>query len=315
MTLSKADQLPFTTYVADPIRGLYEKTIKTAQLLEQMNIVDSDSGLFNIYQALNRKTNTGKVIALKGDIERVDQFLHPIYYKGIEYIDTRPYTNKEGEVRDHYNHNNMLKRAMFDSLWIDERDDFYTISRFVIDAFSTWFSFGVQRNLNLSIQSSANVRVVAAIYMLSLFTTDKHMSDDETMARILRYIPQTIALPAVVVKELIDTHPTLILDMFRLERPCISTITHVVSVITNEDLLINKGMIYNSLCRGAVMFSNGAEITSIGLEHPPTFIIMLASSLGSKTSLGLSTVGIQRRNDVHGFNKFMEVFTDFKQIK
>lgn len=315
MSIPDELKLPFTTYNTDTLYGQYDKSIKIAQLLLQMYTVDPKGGLFTVCQAENRHGKEGKIISLVGDIEKIDQFLHPIYYKGIEFIDSRPYINKEGEVRDYYNQSALIKRAVFDSLWLEDKEVFYSIGKYMIDAFSTWFAFGLQRNLELSIVTNTHYRIVAAIYMLALLLDTKHYNDDEASAHILKQLPQITGLPAQLIKELLDANPTPIFEMFTMERPTLWKLAEVLTKVTNEDLIVTKGMIYNSLCRGAIILSNGQEISSVGLEHPATFVVMLNCAQNTKSTLGLSLLGISKRNDLHGFQKFLEAYGSYKEIR
>jgi hypothetical protein len=190
---------------------------------------------------------------------------------------------------------------------------FESIKRFVVDTFSSWIAFGLSRSLSLDIKLTQQIRVVAAVYMLSMFTHGKGLDDESAREHILLQIPSTTYLPVNLVQDLLEIHPTPFYDLYRKDRPTITDLVNTITAISGALVKVDKATIYNSVCRGAIPVTNSTQIAAIGIEHPPTFVSMIESSLNSKTGLGMVLHTTMRRNDMEGFNRFIKIYVqDYK---
>lgn len=295
-----------SSYLTSVLVGQYDKISHIAKELESLYLINKDSGLFKLIG--------DKVIALVGDIERIDLFFHPIIHNKVAYIDCRPFMNKEGTIKNTFEYMLLSKRAQLDLVYAYHKEVFSTIQNFVIDAFSSWFSWGLQRSLNIDLRTANYYKVAAAVYYLGLMNTNTHLTDEEIRVFLINTLKRSINLPASFIEEIIvpDDSTRLIWLFKSYDHSFESRLYDLIEILnsfTNEEVSINKAIIYNALCRGAFIAANSAEITSIGIEHPSTFINMLASVTGkglqSNTNLGKIVLGVSRHHDMHAFTKFL----------
>lgn len=305
MTNSDNAQNPQTAYSANITKGLLNKTQTIAKEIESLLIINKDSDAFKIID--------NKVIAIVGDLEHVAAFLHPIIDKNKAYIDIRGFITKDGGIRNYYEYVLLVRRALLDLAWVNDKEIFSSQSNFVIDTFSSWFSYGLQRNTNASLLTATNYRIIAAIYYLGLFSEKHIFKDEDVILYILKKLPRMISIPAQLIDDLITLNESAVISLFNngsiQTENRILQLSNILTVLTNEAFTIDPGIIYNSLCRGAFIASNSIEIASIAIEHPPTLIAMIScvtqKGLQNKTALGKAVLGIMRKHDMDSYNKFI----------
>lgn len=300
-----------SAYLTSVLLGQYDKVCHIAKELDALYLINKDSGLFKV---ISDNANV-KVIALIGDIERIELFFHPIVHNKVAYIDCRPFMNKEGTIKNTFEYMLLSKRAQLDLVYAYHKEVFSTIQSFVIDAFSSWFSWGVQRNLNIDLRTANYYKMAAAVYYLGLMNTNHHLSEEEIRVYLINTLKRSLTLPVSFIEEIIvpdDSTRLLWLfkrDQDRMVETKLNDLIEILNSFTNEEVLINKAIIYNALCRGAFIAANSAEIASVSLEHPSTFVNMLASVTGKglqgNTNLGKIVLGVSRHHDMHAFTKFL----------
>jgi hypothetical protein len=299
-----------SVYVTTPLRGLADKSLATVNVIKSLLMINKESDIF-------RKVNNN-LIAVIGDNDKIPSFFHPIVFEDKVYIDCRAFISKEGNIRNQYEWSLLVRRGCLDYQWIIDSGLFIGVENFVIDSFSTWFSVGLQRNTNASLLTATNYKIISAIYYLGLFNTDTFSSDEEIINYLLKYLPRIIRIPAQVILDIISVKEELIIDLFTTKQvnlfltdktTKINQLAEAITELTNEPFKIDTGIIYNSLCRGAFMAANAAEITSIALEHPATFIAMLTcvinKGLQGNTGLGRAALSTIRFHDKAVFDKFI----------
>ena len=303
-----------TAYNTNVTRGLLAKTLTIATSIETLLMIDKDNDDFSTIGFSKTGLNGSKVICVRGDVEKIPTFLHPIIYKNTALIDIRAYVNKNKELRNYYDYTLLARRALLDLAWVDDKEIYYGQENFIIDAFSSWFSYGLQRNTNTNLLTATNYRVIAAIYYLGLFSNDHIIRDDDVIAFLLKRIPRLIAIPAQFIDDLITVNETAIIDLYRcgtasetLNR--VATLATALTALTDDTFKIDTGIIYNSLCRGAFIAANAVEISSIAIEHPPTLVAMMycvtQKGLQTHTNLGKAVAGIARKYDKDNFDRFI----------
>jgi hypothetical protein len=201
--------------------------------------------------------------------------------------------------------------------WAKDREYYYGFEAFIVDAFSTWFSYGLQRNTNAALLTATNYRIIAAIYYLGLFSNETYSRNDDVIAVILKRIPRIINIPAQFINDLIAVNEEVVVNLFKngssfhnytIENR-LRTLATALTILTNDSYVVDPGIIYNSTCRGAFISSNSVEISSIALEHPPTFVSMMycvtQKGLQANTTLGRAITGIARKYDKAAFDRFI----------
>ena len=299
----KTENLP-TAYATNVTHGLLQKSIMIADIIEALLLVDKDNEVFKFVR--------DKVVVLVGDVEKIPNFLHPIIHKGKAFIDARAYVTKEGNIRNYYEYSLLVKRALIDLAWVEDKEIFFGQENLIIDAFSSWFSFGLQRNTNANLITATNYRIIAAIYYLGIFSNEHILKDDDVITLILKKLPRIIRIPAQFIDDLIALNETAIIALYKCGNGGLSKIhilADTLTVLTDESFKIDTGIIYNSLCRGAFIAANAIEISSIAIEHPPTFVAMMycvtQKGLQQHTNLGRVVAGLVRKYDMEHFDRFI----------
>lgn len=292
-------------YNTNVLKGQLQKVQNITNQIESLLLVSSDDYLF--------KKIGAHIIGVVGSTDHIPIFYHPIIYKNKAYIDIRAYISRDGGIRSLYEYGLLVRRAHLDLAWAENKELFYSQEAFIIDVFSSWFSFGLQKNhADVSLLTATNYRVAAAIYYLGLFSNEHIHKDDDIVTELLKRIPRITRIPLQTINELIESNASSIISLYRngiaadpINR--ISQLCEILTLLTNEDLTITPGIIYNSLCRGAFIAGNAVEITSVAIEHPPTFIAMVSvvfQGSQNNTTLGRALLGVGRRYNTN-FDKFI----------
>lgn len=296
------------------VQSAYTTTGQIGQLNKVNSIARSIESLLIINKnSENLKQISGNVVAVIGDVEHIPTFLHPIIHNDHAYIDVRNQISKDGSIRNIDEYALMVRRAKLDLAWSRDKSLFYSQEKFVIDAFSSWFSYGLGRSTNASLATIANYRAISAIYYLGLFNDQDISEDEDVEIQILKQIPRIIRIPDQIINDLFTLNQTRVIELFRNGNsndpsPKIHQLARVLSIVTNEETTIEPSIIYNALCRGAYIGTNTADVTAIGLELPSTFIAMLScimkKGLQNNTTLGKAVLGVSRNHNTN-FDKFL----------
>jgi len=304
-----------TAYSANVISGLNNKMTGIAKDIESLLTIDKERYEFKIIN--------DNVIAIVGDVgETIPSFFHPIIHNGKAYIDLRAIVNKEGKIRLYNEYVLMVRRAMLDLLWLTDKEVFFAQEAFVADTFSTWVSSGISRKLDNNLLITTNFRIISAIYYMGLFSNEAYAHDEDIIIMLLKRLPRIINIPAQNIHDLINVNEELIIELFRngsvhnckMQKNKIFLFAHALTELNNNAYDIDPSIVYNSTVRGAFIAANATEISSIGLEHPPTFIAMMScaiqKSMQNTTALGKSMMGLLKKHDVEGFTKFISMYAD-----
>ena len=307
--LTAANKFPDQEYTTSVQSGYSAMAEKTAKELYRYYLLNSDGCIFKIF-----KDNIGnEVIILIGNLETVKTFFHPIIYDGKAFVDGRAFVTKNIELKNNYDTIFMVRRAAFDLQWCYNREIFSGVSAFVIATFSTWFDNGLQKKTGISLISATYYKVIAAIYYYSFFNLYSYKENDEDIENlILMKLPRIINIPAQTVNDVFTNYKESILNLCKIiirKEPSLVKLATVLSEVTNEETIITKSIIHDSLCTGAFISMNSVEITAIAIEFPATFVGILSSVIisgaQSNTSIGRVVTNIKRQHDTDSFMKFI----------
>ena len=315
MTYIKTNTPPYpqNAYTTQITAGLFEKTTMIAARLAQLYLIDKSNPIFKQQSHTN-------IIALIGEQDDIPPFHHPIIYKGQAYIDGRAFVNSAGILRNVYDFNFLVLRAQLDLEWTTNKEIFQGQEAFVVDAFASWFSNGLARNLELGLLAATNFKIAAAIYYLGIMHSMENMHKDEVILTLLKMLPRIIRVPAQVIDDLIAQDEAAFIDLYlhkNTEKPEYFSNIHklitILNTITNNEVTVDISVIYNSLARGAFITTNAVELASMAVEYPPVLIAMLIlvnqKSIQRNTGLGQILFGIYKKHDIDSFEKFAGQFT------
>ena len=218
-----------------------------------------------------------RVVALLGDLPNIPTFNHPIYHNGVSYIDARAFINRQsGEIRNQGEYDNLIRRAILDMLWIEERDIFFSgqILNLTAKVFSEWVGTGVERGANLDMRTTGNVKVLLMAYILFQAVTKNGMGAEERSAFIIKKARDILGLQMEYVLTLTETYPTAFSDIY--ENPGrIFFLVKSLAVVTNDERLSFERTLYDIIGNGATMQSNSRELACISIENIPTFVALM----------------------------------------
>lgn len=292
----------YTTHVTI---GLYDKVNTIAMRLAKILMLNKNDTSFT-----QVKSN---IYALAHDQDSVDAFLHPIIYKNTAYIDVRPFTDMNGAIRNNNEYTLLVRRAILDLEWATNNDVFASQERFVVDAFASWFANGLARHTEVSLLTSTQFRITAAIYYLGIFHNAEHASNEDVVLLLLKQLPQILRLPTGVIDDVITANEDAMVSLYLTPsgdvKSRLGQLITLLNIITQNEVQIDIGVIYNSLCRGAFIAANAVDLAAIAIEHPPMLMIMLAyvtqKSIQNNTTLGRAALGIMRKHDFNSFETFL----------
>lgn len=305
----RPDWLVSNSY-ATTITGNQKKKIETVtqEISKLIALHGKDSSLFIQEDGL---------VILKGELETIPAFIHPIYIDGLMAVDARAFVNKEGNIKDLAEYQLIRKRALVELAWIEDRVDFGSQTDLVIDVFGSWFSHGIAKRLNMELVDAQNLKVLSAIYYMHFLNRDIDIMGDEVRTRILYVVPRALRVPTNVVEEILDgVGIDLISSIYCWEgtkekEPVyyLSSMIVAFNKLTDNVYKLDTLSVMNALTRGAFIAANSPEITAVAIEFPPMFFLMvyytLEKGIHGKTTVGITSHSVAPRHDTNKFNKFI----------
>lgn len=302
---------PYCTYNTITQLGLRAKTLQSIKAINRVLIIDKNSPAFTLFK-------NNKVISLEGTIGDVEHFVHPLVLNNKVYVDCRNYYTGDGLIRNRFERDFLLARAFLDLAWVENKDIFYPIENFVTDAFATWTANGIQQSTGCSLLQVIQIKIVASIYYLSLFSTEHIYHDEDILAFIIKKVPKILNLPQTVLLDLIEAFPDALTNLYKAPHAPdairIKVFSDTLNIIFENSIKFDPYFIFNAVCRNPIMVANAVEVATISMEHPPTFMAMLIHATDRnfqlKTALGRVVVSISKRYDVKTFQMLRKEYAD-----
>jgi hypothetical protein len=289
-------------------RGLKDKMVKMGISLEGvLALHGADSDNFTVRES---------VYALRGNAEQIHAFPHPVYHGGKAFVDARPFTNNEGQIRNMAEFRFLEERGQMEVFWMHNTLEWAGHAGFVSDIFGSWMSNCVTRRLNMSIMENQQLRILGCIYYLRPLLMEMSASEEDIIAMVVKLVPKYLRLPAEMVDTLITGHETVIAELFRYtgdksEQPgyYLQKMCDIFNAVTDNSYKLNPAVIFQCCCNGAFICVNSQELASIAIEHPPTFMLMMYHCMQkgpqSKTNIGLTVQGLMKKHNDDAFIKMM----------
>jgi hypothetical protein len=179
--------------------------------------------------------------------------------------------NQEFIIRNHVEYNWSIKRALLNQIWITGRpDSLRDLSTIPAAVYSSLISECVARRFALDANEQAIIAVLSCFFYYGLFTESKTL-DEFSINKIGGKIASVTRVPATKVFEIIEG-----MDVLKnLEELCVACQEKTGSISLNE---FSIGVLI-AICSGTWFGMNARENLSVGLEHPPTWIMIVAASL------------------------------------
>lgn len=233
-------------------------------------------------------------------IDTVPFFAHPVFAKLNDtnelVVDIRAYgkynaPQSQFVVRNGPEYAWSLKRAILNKLWVQGRTDaIRDLSPIPMAVYSSLISECIARRFALDPSEQMTVASLSAFFYYCLFR-DTNFTE-EGIHRMVGTIARNTRIPADKIYNSIGDLK-MILDLDEL---C-AVIRERCNNVALDNL--NTGVLYAACC-GNWFGTNAREILAVGLEHPPTFVMIVAASLESATYKRSTLAKISARYDKQG---------------
>ena len=211
-------------------------------------------------------------------------FNHPIFIKDgtnplVPVIDVRSFgkynrLNDEFIARNKPEYSWAVKRAILNKLWVDGGyDALRDLSTIPLSVFSNLISESISRRFSLDLKEKLTISILSSFFYYCLFTNN--LIDEDKLNRIVGNITRANFMPASLVYDTISDLKTI----SSIEELCDVIKTKVNNQALNE---LNKGT-FITIVSGNWIGTNARENLAVGLEHMPTWILIVAASLESAT--------------------------------
>jgi hypothetical protein len=188
-------------------------------------------------------------------------------------IDVRPFGKWDKHqhqyaVRNKTEYGFMRLRGLLTQAWIENPASLNTLTGLPMKMYASWISEKVAQKFALDPREQGLLQVLAAFHYASLFTDEKHLSQSE-IHRIATMIKTATGMEGQMILN--------VLERFQAPLHSIDEFCKVASEVTESIRLkdFNVGFLFD-LLGGTFYVANQKEIIAVALEHPPTWIAMLA---------------------------------------
>lgn len=254
------------------------------------------SGAFRQLSVLLKNTDqTVMLYLLQGGNSSADvvpYFNHPFPVKGDQKdhhtgeaninfaVDVRHFgkynaPNETFVVRNRSEYMWNIRRALLNQLWRTERAEiFRDISTIPAAVYSSLISESIARRFALDPSEQAIIAVVACYYYHCLFSDEKEF-DEFTLNKIVGTIARVTRVPADKVFSIVDGMRVLT----SLDDLCQACREKTASIRLED---FNLGVLV-AVCSGTWFGTNARENLAVGLEHVPTWLMIVMASLNDAT--------------------------------
>lgn len=211
-------------------------------------------------------------------------------------VDVRDFGKKDINgnfaVRSSYEYAWHLRRAILNQLWVDGRvDTLRDVSTLPAVTYAAFISENIGWKFALDPSEVMTVRVLAAYYYYSHFTNADEFDELEKsamMGKIANFTKIPISHIEATLKDVMVIHT--------LEGFC-DTVKSKVNNVSLENFNIGT---MTAIVRGNWFGGNANEIIAVALEHIPTWLSVVASSLSSAVYRRSNLAKIAQRFDKNG---------------
>lgn len=277
------------------------------QIVDDLKKAQLMGGLGEISVDLAAHAQTFNLHVLQGgcaSADRIAFFKHPVIVKNsnseatpdqnyLAYLDIREFgkflpNQSQFVVRNGAEYVWAIKRTILNKLWVDGKiDALRDISTIPASVYAGLLSESIARRFALDPAEQMTVAVLSAYFYYQLFV-DVEMSEDEK-TRTVGNIVRATKIPAQKVFDVLSDVGAL----HTLDDLCAEIRRKVNNVALDH---LNVGTLF-AVCCGNWFGSNAREIMAVGLEHVPTWLMIVSSSLSSATFKRSTLAKISSRFD------------------
>ena len=267
---------------------------------------------------LNKLTHTTFTVeGFRGDEIAINSFAHPLVFSTeslygstdrTEHLiacDMRPYGHYDSHqdkfiIRNLVDYKFAITRTNLNNIWINNDPSILrNLGEFPMTIYAQWISERLARSFNLDPREQLDVAIVAGIFYYSLFQEELNLVDlraDEL--KITRKVAMAVNCQAAdvtrILKEIME-----IQSMNTIHDFC--QVIKTMIGIRFENL--NAGVLFSLLKNSWYGATNSLEVVCSALEHPPTWLTMLASAISERTFKKSAIALLIERNNRGGVDE------------
>ena len=246
-----------------------DKTIsalKAAQINGEVIALD----FYNIYSLIGSGASSNDV----------PSFVHPLLIDDKFYIDVRSFgkydqNQRDFIVRNKVDYDFMYLRAKLNSLWVGGHPEWLRdISPLPIAVFASWISESVGKRFALDPKEQFDLGILAAIFYISQFSDDVELTERDKL-RVVNSVTRALRASTQDVLEIIDK-VSVINNIFEF---C----SHAQEITGSVRLKDFSPGLLTTLVGSTWYGPNAKEILAVAIEHPPTWISIMLTSIDERT--------------------------------
>lgn len=278
-----------TTYLRNLSKGIDDirKTLYKENLL-----------MGNMAVLTNVKETRLTVLGLMDPANATRQFLHPVIDvdNNCVYIDCRPYLNNKGRIRDRIGIQGAVLRGLLEVAYINGMQGFNEYSDTLTKVFSTWVNNQLTRSLNLEVQDSYIVEMVALWYYTILTLNNGRIDNKDAEELFHKRCVSVLRLPGEFVKDASQSinKVGMLNDVSAAKLgkgSLVATLAKYMKEGLNDNYDIDERSLVNGLGKIHIgPFAN--EISMVAIESPAAFLFALMNANGNsmynKMSIGIA---------------------------
>jgi hypothetical protein len=174
-------------------------------------------------------------------------------------------------IRNEIEYGLQRRRAQLNDIWVnDDPALLRDVSPVAMSLFAGWISENVARRFALDPREQLDLAILSAIHYLSLFSDDGS-PDTHQRTRMAMQVSRALRCPGEEVMTLLEKHQHEVPGIPGL---CAGAADATGSVRLRE---LNPGILI-SIIKGTWFGINAAEMLAVALEHPPTWLALLAAA-------------------------------------
>ncbi len=284
--------------VADAVTEIQRQVVMTSEQLSEVPLPGRDTGtVMDLYR-------------LTPGLSKIAPFAHPLMVKDpvnngreLTIIDVRNFTrltrDQEVVVTGSMDYELACLRGYLQSVWFrGEYMDMVNLGSYPITIFSRWMSEVLTRRLALDPEIQMRVTVMSAYFYLCMhLDQEEDKLDERTMLRFATIIARCSYVNADEVIKIIEGFPYL----RKAGDFCQLLETESKSARFER---FNLAVLYTTIS-GSWFGSNARELIAVAVEHPPTWLAMVAMATNERgyrnTVIGKLCQLYQKADEVKSF--------------
>ena len=266
-----------------------------------------------------------KVAATQYENDSIGYWAHPLQVGDTTYIDTRPFMNKNGDIKNHLEYSIMLERAAMDVVWREEPSVYEAIMPDLAVIFAEWVSGGIASRYNVGEVDKSRFRVAAAVYYIWLILEQGENNErlkvkkDELVRTTMKIMSRSGGIPATHVQNILSDLDST--EFFNASYPTLKVLGAALADLATFDMgKFDYTTVMQLMGGGSWIGNNNIMLAAMALEYPPLFAVLVKNAYSitnyrNKTRIGRAINAVGRKVDPNVVCKTVEnVLEDYKVV-